>query len=66
MSDRDVQREIEENERRVRDEHDVGIDQDVLQDADDMEGGVNLLVDPFADEDDDEDEDRMRGEDDTR
>ncbi len=64
MSDRDVQREIEENERRVRPEHDVGIDQDVLQDSDDMAGGIDLLVDPFTDDDEDDDE-RMLGEDDT-
>lgn len=31
MSDRDVQREIEENERRVRDEQDVGLDEDVVE-----------------------------------
>jgi len=32
MTDRDVQREIEANERRARDEEDVGIDEDVLAD----------------------------------
>ena len=35
MSDRDVQREIEENERRVRDEQDVGLDEDVVERQDD-------------------------------
>jgi hypothetical protein len=32
MTDRDVQREIEANERRARDEEDVGVDEDVLAD----------------------------------
>ena len=30
MTDPDVQREIEANERRARDEQDVGLDEDVL------------------------------------
>lgn len=35
MSDREIQREIEENERRARDEQYVGIDEDALQGRDD-------------------------------
>lgn len=35
MSDRDIQREIEENERRARDEQYVGVDEDALQGRDD-------------------------------
>lgn len=47
MSDRDVQREIEANERRARDEQDVGMEEDVLQDkesdgsfVDNLAGGL--------------------------
>lgn len=47
MSDRDVQREIEENERRVRDEQDVGLDEDTVRERDaggtfldDLAGGL--------------------------
>ena len=35
MSDRDIQREIEANERRARDPEDVGIEEDVLRRNDD-------------------------------
>jgi hypothetical protein len=35
MTDRDVQREIEENQRRARDEQDVGLEEDVLRQDDD-------------------------------
>lgn len=47
MTDRDVQGEIEENERRVRDEQDVGLDEDVVEGQendggflDDLGGGI--------------------------
>lgn len=39
MSDQDVQREIEENERRARDEQDVGVDEDILR-QDDGDGSI--------------------------
>lgn len=35
MTDNDVQREIEANERRARDEQDVGIEEDALRGNDD-------------------------------
>lgn len=35
MSDRDIQREIEANERRARDEQDVGLEEDALRRNDD-------------------------------
>lgn len=38
MTDRDVQREIEENQRRVRDKEDVGLDENVLRQRDDDTG----------------------------
>jgi len=35
MTDNDIQREIEENQRRARDEEDVGLEEDVLLDRED-------------------------------
>jgi hypothetical protein len=40
MSDRDVQREIEANERRARDEEDVGVDEDVLREDENRDQGI--------------------------
>ncbi len=57
----DVQREIEENERRVRDEEDVGIDQDVLQDPNDLDSDTGFLGGLFGGDDDDEGENEKTG-----
>lgn len=35
MTDNDIQREMEENQRRARDEEDVGLEEDVLLDRED-------------------------------
>lgn len=35
MTDNDIQREIEENQRRARDEENVGLEEDVLRDRED-------------------------------
>ena len=51
MSDRDIQREIEANERRVREQQDVGIEEDVLRDQE-QEGLVEEILDLGGDEDD--------------
>lgn len=45
MSDRDVQREIEANERRARDEEDVGVEEDVLLDEENRDADGGLLSD---------------------
>ncbi|HVL23685.1 MAG TPA: hypothetical protein VM450_06350 [Thermomicrobiales bacterium] len=51
MSDRDVQREIEANERRARDEEDVGVDEDVLREDDNSDRGIfTRLLDVDADD----------------
>ncbi len=53
MSDRDVQREIEENERRVRDEQDVGLDEDVVEGQENNEGFLDDLGGGILGNDDD-------------
>jgi len=45
MSDRDVQREIEANERRARDEEDVGVEEDVLVQEENSGGLLSDLFD---------------------
>lgn len=46
MSERDdVQREIEENERRARDEQDVGLEEDVVE----GQGGDGTVLDDLDD-----------------
>lgn len=55
MTDKDVQREIEENQRRARDEQDVGLEEDILE-QDRQEGNTTILDDLgdaiFGDKDD--------------
>lgn len=45
MTDRDVQREIEENQRRARDEQDVGLEEDSLREDEGSGSIVEDLVD---------------------
>jgi hypothetical protein len=52
MSDRDVQREIEANERRAREQEDVGIEEDVLLEEEQRDSG--LLSDLFDVDDEDD------------
>lgn len=54
MSDRDVQREIEANERRARDEEDVGLEEDSLRDGDSDGTFLDNLADGLRGEDDSE------------
>jgi hypothetical protein len=58
MSDRDVQREIEENQRRARDEQDVGLEEDVLRDNDDGGGFFDNVLDSIPGLGDDDSEKR--------
>ena len=58
MSDRDVQREIEENQRRARDEQDVGLDEDVLRENDDSGGFLDDVLDSIPGIGDDDSEKR--------
>lgn len=54
MTDKDIQREIEENQRRARDEDEVGLEEDVLeQDRQDNTTIIDDLGDAiFGDKDD--------------
>lgn len=67
MSERDdVQREIEENERRARDEQDVGLEEDVIE----RPGGDGTVLDDlddglFGDDDDARNRDDQRRRSDT-
>lgn len=56
MTDRDVQREIEENERRARDEQDVGLDEDVVNQTNDDDSIFENTRDFFLDNDNDSEE----------
>jgi hypothetical protein len=58
MSDRDVEREIEENQRRSRDEQDVGLDEDVLRENDDDGGFLDNALDSIPGIGDDDSEKR--------
>jgi hypothetical protein len=57
--DDDVQREIEANQRRARDEQDVGLEEDVLNDQD---GGDGTILDDLGEAifGNDEDDSRKR------
>lgn len=65
MSDRDVQREIEENERRVRDEQDVGLEEGVVEGQENDGGFLDDLGGGILGNDDDsgERDDQRRGND---
>lgn len=66
MSDRDVEREIEENQRRVRDEQDVGLDENVVEGQGNDEGLLDDLGGTlFGDDDDSRDRNDERRKDDT-
>ncbi len=65
MSDRDVEREIQENERRVRDEQDVGLDENVVEAQENSEGLFDELGNIFGSDDDSRDNDEPRRKDDT-
>jgi hypothetical protein len=67
MSERDdVEREIEENQRRVRDEQDVGLDENVVEGPGNNEGILDDLGDGLlGDGDDSRDGDDRRRRDDT-
>ncbi len=59
MTDKDIQREIEENQRRARDEDEVGLEEDVLeQDRQDNTTIIDDLGDAiFGDKDDSQQQD---------
>ena len=42
MTDKDVEREIEENQARVRDTEDIGLDEDVLRERENENDGTIL------------------------
>ena len=67
MTDDDVQREIEANERRARDKDEVGLDENVLNDRDEDENVVTDLIDSvFHPEDDSPDEEAHEYDDNTK
>ena len=58
MTDRDVEREIEENQRRSRDEQDVGLEEDVIRQRDSDVPFVDEVIESIPGIGDDESKDR--------
>lgn len=58
MTDKDVQREIEANERRARDEQDVGLDEDYVENRDQEGNFITDAADTIFNPDDDSPDER--------
>jgi hypothetical protein len=65
MSDRDVEREIQENQRRVRDEQDVGLDEDVVEGQENNGSFLDDLGGILGNDDDSREGDDQRRKDDS-
>lgn len=64
MTDDDVQREIEANERRVRDREDVDLDEDYINERDENENFVTEATDAIFNPDDEGPDERAHEYDD--
>lgn len=58
MTDKDVQREIEANERRARDQQDVGLDEDYVENRDQEGNFITDAADAIFNPDDEHPDER--------